>query len=70
MFNGQIERPLSLNTVTRAKGNNYFTRISFVESILEAFFLLIRIYDIGVCTLIFDTDKILLARGIYQDFAT
>ena len=70
MFNGQIERPLSLNTVTRAKGNNYFARISFVESILEAIFLLIRIYDIGVCTLIFDTDKILLARGIYQDFAT
>ena len=33
-------------------------------------FLLIRIYDIGVCTLIFDTDKILTARGIYQDFAT
>ena len=33
-------------------------------------FLLIGIYDIGVCTLIFDTDKILTARGIYQDFAT
>ena len=70
MFNGQIEHSLSLNIVIRTKRNNYFTRISFVESILGAIFSLIRIYDIGACTLIFDTNKILIARGIYQDFAT
>ena len=58
MFNGQIEHSLSLNIVIGIKGNNYFTRISFVESIKRAIFLLIRIYDIGICTLIFDTDKI------------
>ena len=33
MFSGQIECSLSLNIVIRIKGNNYFTRISFVESI-------------------------------------
>ena len=33
MFNGQIECSLSLNIVIQIKGNNYFTRISFVESI-------------------------------------
>ena len=54
MFNGQVERSLSMNIVIRAKGNNYFTRISFAESILGPIFSLMRIYDIGVCTLIFD----------------
>ena len=70
MFNDHIERSLSLNIVIQTLGNNYFTSISFVESILRAIFSLIRIYDIGPCTLMFDTDKILIARGIYQDFAT
>ena len=58
MFNGHIERSWSLNIVIRIKGNNYFTRISFVENIQGVIFLLIRIYDIGVCTLIFVTDEI------------
>ena len=68
MFNGQIEGSLSLSIVIQIKGNNYFMRISFVESIQGVIFLLIQIYDTGICTLIFVTHKI-FAREIYQDFA-
>ena len=58
MFHGQIERSLSLNIVIRIKGNNYFTRISYVESVYrEQIFLLRQIDDIDACALIFDTNK-------------
>ena len=39
MFNGQIGRSLLLSIVIRIKGNNYFTRISFVESIKGTIFI-------------------------------
>ena len=46
-----------MNIIIQIKGNYYFTRISFVEIYREQF-LLIQIYDIDVCSLIFVTDKI------------
>ena len=46
-----------MNIIIQIKGNYYFTRISFVEIYREQF-LLIQIYDIDVCSLIFVTDNI------------
>ena len=39
MFNCQIEHSSLLNTVIQIKGNNYFRRMSFVESIQGTFFI-------------------------------
>ena len=67
IFNGQIERTSLLNIVIRIKEKIVLREFLLLKVYREQF-LLIRIYDIGVCSLIFVTDKVLIAKRIYQDF--